>query len=171
MILFLCSYLFKKLLDAKKLIYKIQDNNQLIHKSKSCRAAEEFCKFSMERKAGLASNTGGSLTGVLGSENPSSSSMYNWVVHRSLFPRKEEIIEWLSHISRVRNLGVVHSHMLRHFLHHLHGSKLVLCDGNLHHMMLAEIPSHHFHHVPDLDWDVHSSQKNSRDCFSHLDLY
>ena len=71
--------LFKKLLDAKKLNYKTQDNNQFKYKSKSCRAAEEFCKFSMERKAGLASITrgchGGSLTGVFGSENPSSSSM------------------------------------------------------------------------------------------------
>ena len=36
----------------------------------------------------------------------------NWVVHRSLFPRKEEIVEWLSHISRVRSFRVVHSHML-----------------------------------------------------------
>ena len=33
-------------------------------------------------------------------------------------------------------------------------------------MMLAEIPSHHFHHVPDLDWDVHSSQKTSRETVS-----
>ena len=70
--------LFKiKLLDAKKLNYKTQDNNQFIYKLKSCRAAEfsKFCKLSMERKAGLASITGGSLTGVLDSENPSSSSM------------------------------------------------------------------------------------------------
>ena len=59
----------------KTLNYETQDNNQFIYKSKSCRAAEEFCKFSMERKAGLASITGGSLAGVLGSENPSSSSM------------------------------------------------------------------------------------------------
>ena len=75
MISSLCSYLFKiKLLDAKKLNYKTQDSNQFIYKSKSCRAAEfsKFSKFSMERKAGLASITGGSLTGVLG---PSSFSM------------------------------------------------------------------------------------------------
>ena len=65
----------KKLLDAKKLNYKTQDNNQFNYKSKSCRAAEEFCKFSIERKASLAYITGASLTGVLGSENPSSSSM------------------------------------------------------------------------------------------------
>ena len=77
-----CSYLFKtKLLDAKKINYKTQDNNQFIYKSKSCRAAEfsKFCKFSIERKADLASITGGclggSLTEVLGSENPSSFSM------------------------------------------------------------------------------------------------
>ena len=76
MILSLCSYLFKiNLLDAKKLNYKTQDNNQINYKSKSCRAAEfsKFYKFSMERKAGLASDAGGSLTGVLGSEIPSSS--------------------------------------------------------------------------------------------------
>ena len=59
----------------KTLNYKTQDNNQFIYKSKSCQAAEEICKFSMERKAGLASITGGSRTGVLGSENPSSYSM------------------------------------------------------------------------------------------------
>ena len=78
MISSLCSYLFKiKFLDAKKLNYKIQDDNQFIYKSKSCRLAEfsNFGKFSMERKAGLTYITGGSLTGVLGSENPSSSSM------------------------------------------------------------------------------------------------
>ena len=48
---------------------------EIIYKSKSCRAAEfsKFYKFSMERKAGLASDAGGSLTGVLGSEIPSSS--------------------------------------------------------------------------------------------------
>ena len=33
--------------------------------------------------------------------------------------------------------------------------------------MFVEIPAHHLHHVPDLDWDVHSYQKISRDCFSH----
>ena len=78
MTLSLCSCFFKiKLLGAKKLNYKTQDNNQSYYKSKSCRAAEfsKFCKFSMERKAGLASITGGSLTGNFGSENPSLSSM------------------------------------------------------------------------------------------------
>ena len=69
-------------------------------------------------------------------------------------PEERENVDWLKHISRVRNLGVVHSHMLKHLLHHLHDSKLVLCGGYLHHMMLVEIPSHHFHHGsgPDLDW-------------------
>ena len=64
-----------KLLDAKKINYKTQDNNQFNCKSKSCRAAEEFWKFPMEREAGLVSITGGSLTEVLGSEKPSSSFM------------------------------------------------------------------------------------------------
>ena len=65
----------------KQLNYKTQENNQIIYESKSCRAAEfsKLWKFSMERKAGLASITGGSLggylTGVLGSENPSFSLM------------------------------------------------------------------------------------------------
>ena len=61
----------------KKINYKIQDNNQVFYKSKSCRAAEfsKLCKFSRELEAGLASITvgclGGSLTGVLDSVNPS----------------------------------------------------------------------------------------------------
>ena len=86
-------------------------------------------------------------------------------------PRKEEVVGWLSHIFWVRHLGVVHFHMLRNFLHHSHFFKLVLCHGYLCHMMLVEILSHHFQHVPVLDCDVHSHQKNSRDCFSHLNLY
>ena len=69
---------YANILGAKK-NYKTQDNNQVIYKSKSCRAAEEFCKFSMERKAGLAFIAGGclgvSFTGFLGSENPSPSSI------------------------------------------------------------------------------------------------
>ena len=49
----------------KKLYYKTLDNNQLIYKSKSCRAAEfsKFSKFSLERKAGHASIGGGCLGG------------------------------------------------------------------------------------------------------------
>ena len=56
----------------KKLNYKTQDNNQIIYKSKSCRAAEfsKFCKFSIKCKTGLASIAVGCLGG---SENPSSS--------------------------------------------------------------------------------------------------
>ena len=82
------SYLISLLLSlhinmlyANKSNYETQDINQIIYKSKSCRAAEFsiFCKFSMERKAGLASIAGGCLgsllTGVLGSEKTSSSSM------------------------------------------------------------------------------------------------
>ena len=98
MTLSLGSYLLKlKSIDVIKLNYKTQDNKQTLYKSKSCRAAEfsMFCKFSMERKAGLAvavSCVGGSLTGVLGSENPSSSSM---VIGLSTdpFPKKEEIVD------------------------------------------------------------------------------
>ena len=95
----------------------------------------------------------------------------DWVVRRSLFSMKEETVEWLSHISRLMNFGVVHSHRLSHFLHHLHFAKLVLCHGYLRHMMFIEISLHHLHHVPDLHRDVHARQKNSRDSFSHLDFY
>ena len=77
MILSLFSYFFEiKLLDTKNINYKTSDTNQNTFKSKSCRAAEfsKFCKFSMERKAGLDSITrgclAGSQTGVTGSENP-----------------------------------------------------------------------------------------------------
>ena len=69
MITSLCFYFFKiKLLDEKKINQKTRDSKRVIYKSKSCRAAEfsKFCKLSMERKAGLASITGGSLTGGLG---------------------------------------------------------------------------------------------------------
>ena len=52
----------------------------------------------------------------------------NCIVHRSLFPRKEEIVESLSHISRNRSFGVFHSHLLSHFLYHLHFSRLVLLN-------------------------------------------
>ena len=44
-------------------------------------------------------------------------------------PRKEEFVDWMSQISRGRSIGVVHSHALSSFLHHLHFSKLVLCHG------------------------------------------
>ena len=87
-----------------------------------------------------------------------------------LFYQEVKFLIWLSHISRVRCVGVVQSHRLRHVLHHSHCSKLVLCDGYLCHMMLVEIPSHHLHHVSDLNSVVHSCQKNFRDCFSLLGL-
>ena len=88
-----------------------------------------------------------------------------------LLPRKEEVVDWLSNIYRVRSVGVVHSHELSHLLHRFHFSKLVHCHGYLHLMLINEIPAHHLYHVPYLDWDVRSCQKNSRDCFSHLNLY
>ena len=124
----------------------------------SCRAAE-FLKFSMDRKFGFESFAGGcpggSLTGVLGSQNPSSPSIViGFSTDPTSFQGKRK--SSLCHISRFRNLGVVLSHMLRHFLHHLHGSKWVLSDGNLRHMMFVEISSHHLHHVLSLDCDVHS---------------
>ena len=37
-------------------------------------------------------------------------------------------------------------------------------------MMFVEILPHHFHHMPDLYWGVHTSKKNPRDSFSHFDL-
>ena len=69
---------------------------------------------------------------------------------------KEKNGDWSSHIPRVKNIGIIHYQMLKIFLNDLHCSSLVFCDGYLHHMMFVEIPSHHFHHVPELDWDVHS---------------
>ena len=95
----------------------------------------------------------------------------NWVLNRSLFSWKEEIINWLSHMYRVRSFWVVHSHMLRFFLHHINCSKLFLFDGYLSHRKFVEIISHHLHYMTDLDWDVHSGQKHSRYSFSHLNLY
>ena len=66
----------------------------------------------MERKAGLTFITdgclGGSWTGVLGSENPSSSSM---VIGLSIDPSSQEKRK-SSKSSRVRSFRVVHSHML-----------------------------------------------------------
>ena len=73
-------------------------------------------------------------------------------------PRRDEVVDWLSHISRVKNLSVVHSHMLRHFLHHFHCSMLVLCDGYLRYMMYVQVPSQHLHFLSDLNWDVHLRQ-------------
>ena len=58
----------------------------------------------MERKAGLASITGGSLTGVLGSENPSSSSM---VIGLSTDPssqgKRKSSNGWATRIRKVQN--------------------------------------------------------------------
>ena len=159
MTLSLCCYLSKiKLVDAKKFNYKTQDNNQFIYRSKSFRVAEEFCKFLLPSP--VLSWCFADWSSCL--REPLILFDRNWVVHGSPLSRKEAIVEWLSHISRVRSFGVVHSHMLSHFLHHLHFSKLVLCHGYLRYMMFIEIPAHHLHHVQDLDWDVHSGQKYSR---------
>ena len=39
-----------------------------------------------------------------------------WNLHSPLFSTKEELVDWLSHISRVvRSVGEVLSQMLRHF--------------------------------------------------------
>ena len=86
-------------------------------------------------------------------------------------PRRDEVVDWLGHISRVRNLSVVHSHMLWHFLHHMHCSNLVLWYENLRYMMYVEVPSQHLHLLSDLTWDVHLRQNYSRDSFPHLKLY
>ena len=122
--------------------YKTQDNNQIIFKSKSCRAAEEFCKFLMERKAGFASIAdgclGGSLIGVLGTEKPS--------------PRIHLLSRERGNCLQVR----ARSQKPRDS-----PSQIVLqslTDGNLQNTMFDEIPSHHFQHVPDVDWDVHWCQ-------------
>ena len=160
-------YLIKiKLQDAKKINYKTQDNNHFIYKSKSCRAAE-FSKvlngaqsWSCFKHWWFADWSSWLREPLIFFDN-------KLVVHRSLFPRKEEIVEWLSHISRVRRFGLVHSHMLGHFLHHLYFSKLVLCRGYLRYMMFVEIHAHHLHHVPDLVWDVRSCHKKSTNNFSH----
>ena len=96
----------------------------------------------------------------------------DWVVQRSLFPRKEETFEWLSHISRIRNFGVVHSHMLT-------TSSIICISPRWSSVMatcviccsLKSLRITSLHHMPDLDWDVHLCQKNYTNCFSHLDLY
>ena len=95
----------------------------------------------------------------------------NWGVHISLFPMKEEIVEWLNQKSRVRKFWVVHSQMLSHFLHHLHLSKLVLCHGYLCYMMIVENPAHHLHHLPDFNWESICARKSPKNCYSHLVLY
>ena len=133
--------------------------------SKSCR---EFWMFSIERRAGRGCSGCCLAGGFIISEKHSSSSI---VMGFLADLASSEILNWLSHTSRASSVAVVRSHMLRNFLHHLHFFKLVLCHEYLCHIMLEEIPSHHFHHVPDLDWDVHSCQENSRDCFSHLNWY
>ena len=77
----LCSCRSEKTIDFEK--FKLQNTRQQPKnfEMKSCRAAEfsKFGKLSMERKAGRASIAGGclegSLTGVLGSENPLPSSI------------------------------------------------------------------------------------------------
>ena len=80
----------------KKINYKTQENNQNIYKSKSCRAAElsKFFTFSVERKAGLASIAegclGGSLTGVLVSENYSTSPMVFGFSPQIPLPKEKE---------------------------------------------------------------------------------
>ena len=95
----LCSYLLKIiLLDAEKLIYKTPDNKQIIYKSKSCRAAEEFCKFSMERKVALPSSLVVRWLEVFAQRTPHPLDG-NWFVRRSLFPRKEEIVDaWATNL-------------------------------------------------------------------------
>ena len=74
-----CKLLKMKKTDAKILYNKTHGNNQNIYRSKSCQAAVELCKFSMVCKAGLVSIAGdcldGSLTGVIGSQKASSSSI------------------------------------------------------------------------------------------------
>ena len=128
----------------KKINCKTQDNNQNLYKSKSCRAAE-FSNFwqvhNGPQKWSCLHRRWLSWWSADWSSwfrEPLIHFGSNWVLHRSLFlRRKKELVDWLCHISRVRNLGIVHSHMLRHFLHHLHGSKLVLCDGNLREMMFV----------------------------------
>ena len=92
-----------------------------------------------------------------------------WLI---LLPPKERgDCRLMRHIFSVRSVELVHSDKHSHFLHFLHFSKLILCDGNLRYMMFVEIPAHQFHHVPDFDWDVHLCQRHSRHCFSHFNLY
>ena len=50
MILLLCYYLFKKLLDAKKLNYKTQDNNQFIYKSRAVEQLKNFASSQWSAK-------------------------------------------------------------------------------------------------------------------------
>ena len=95
----------------------------------------------------------GGSWGVIVSENHSSLSIAMGLLADpiSSSQKKEKVVDWLSHISRFRDLGVVFSHKLRHLLRLLHYSKLVSFQGCLRHMMFDKILSHHFHLVRDLD--------------------
>ena len=74
-----------------------------------------------------------------------------WLIPSPRPKKKEKVVDWLSHISRFRDLGEVFSHKLRHLLRLLHYSKLVSFQRYLRHMMFDEILSHHFYLVRDLD--------------------
>ena len=105
-------------------------------------------------------------------------SSLSWVlasydVQWNLSASPSPCVEWWSHISRVRFFGVAHSHMLSHFFHHLHFSKLVLCQGYLRHMMFAEISLHHLHLSKS---DIASPSKSGASpppnfgCFFYIDV-
>ena len=87
----------KNLNTKLKTITNLFTNQKAVEQLK--KAVEQ--KFSMERKAGLAFIAGVSLTGVFGSENPSSSSM---VIGLSIDPS--------SHLTRERgNRRMVEPHV------------------------------------------------------------
>ena len=124
----LLVFLFLKKLDSKNLNYKTQDNTQNIYKLKSCRAAEfsKLCWSCWSLLALLVLQSWSCLHYWWFADyssrfrEPLILFDVNWVVHRSLFPKKEEMIEWLNHISIVRSFGVVLSHIRSHFLYLLH---------------------------------------------------
>ena len=139
-----CVILAHKKHYLKKPKYKAQDNNQNIHKSKRCRAAEfsKLCKFSMDFKTGLESSVGCSLIGVLDSENPLILVDCKWVLYRFFFfPWEKEIVHRLSHISGVRKFKIIHN-VFCNLRHHPHRSKLIKGNGNLHLVMFTDVSSH-----------------------------
>ena len=109
----------------------------------------KLCKFWMERIAGLVSIAcvclGGSLTGVIESENSPSSSIV--IGFSTVFPRIKEIVYRLSHISGVSNLAIVHPNSFCNLWHQFNRCKLTLGDGNVHLVMFTKVSPHDLDHV------------------------
>ena len=117
---------------------------------------------SLARKADLRSISGGLWSFAQGS--PCFSERLNlfvwkWILGRYLFfSGQEGILHKLSHISLIKKHGIVHPIMVCKLTHPIHCSELILGEGYLHLVMLSEISTHGFNHVPHLDWEIHLSK-------------